>query len=64
MVNIAPINSDDEKVRCKMSTHILDLVLLAIVLLFIIIAVCFYCMKHESKQEILTHEQYENICIN
>ena len=51
-----PINSDNKKLRYKMSCCVLHTVLLVIILLFIIINICFYYIKHMSTQKnILTN---------
>ena len=45
------INSNHKKVRCKIDCYILHTVLLAIIFLLIITIICYYYLKHRSKQK-------------
>ena len=45
------INSDEKKVRYKINCYILHMLLLATILLFIIVIICYHYTKHSSKQK-------------
>ena len=45
VTNVVPINPDKKNAIYKMSCCILHVVLLVMILLFIIVTICFYCIK-------------------
>ena len=45
------INSKDKKETYKMNYYILHTFLLVTLLLLIMVTICYYCIKHQSKQK-------------